>query len=207
MVAGGVQCHSSTPIHPVRSGSQSLLLHPSQQIKIIQLVPIPQDVPLHLTPIHPRHVVLHPPRHQERRVRHDLRAHAHVPLLHEPHRRRHVLRHAQARHDDAEPPPREAGDADLPLHVAEFGRAGRGEDAGVVELGEEEGLVFEADGVVRGEVGEGVGELAEGAADFCGGFSVSPVSFLLCCCGSGDLGGRGGGKWMGEFFFVRLYFV
>lgn len=80
-----------------------------------------------------------------------------MPLLHELDRGRHVLRHPQARHDDAEPPPREAGDADFPLHVAEFGRAGRGEDAGVVELGEEEGLVFQADGVVGGQVGEGVG--------------------------------------------------
>lgn len=150
---------SHIPASPPSSSS-------SQQIKIIQLLPIPQDIPLHLTPIHPRHVILHPPRHRKRRIRHHLRAHAHVPLLHEFHRRRHVLRHAQARHDDAEPPPREAGDADFPLHVAEFGRAGQGEDAGVVELGEEEGLVFQADGVVGGQVGEGVGELAEGAADF-----------------------------------------
>ncbi len=106
-----------------------------------------------------------------------------MPLLHELERRRHVVGHAQPRHDDAEAPAGEAGDADLALHVAEL--EGRGEEAQVVEFGEEEGLVFEADGVGGGEGGEGVGELAEGAADSWGG----------------EMGGLVRGR------DVRLYFV
>lgn len=87
-----------------------------------------------------------------------------MALLHELDRRAHVLRHAQPRHDDAEAPPGEARHADFALHVAEFERAD-GEDAHVVEFFEQEFFVLEADGVGGGEVGEGVGELAEGAAD------------------------------------------
>lgn len=127
---------SSSPIPPPNPPPPPLLPpsppSPSQQIEIVQLLPVPQNVPPDLAPVHPRHDILHVPRHQERRVRHHLRAHPDVPLLHEPDRRRHVVRHAQPRHHDAEAPPREAGDADFPLHVAEFGRGG--EDAHVVEF-------------------------------------------------------------------------
>ena len=129
---------------------------PSQQIKIIQLLPILENIPLHLTAIHPRDEILHVPRHQEGGIRYDLGAYAHVPLLHESHRRRHVLGHVQARHEDGEAPAGEARDAHFALHVAEFDDEG-GEDAHVVEFFDQEFFVLEADGVGGGEVAEGVG--------------------------------------------------
>ena len=149
----------------VRSFSLPYILQPNpypstplyqlQQIEIVQLLPILQDIPLHLTRIHPRHEILHAPRDQKRRIRHHLRAHPHVPLLHKLDGRRHRLGHAQPRHDDAEAPPGEARDAELALHVAEFEAAG--EDAHVVEFGEEELFVLEADGVGGEEAAEEVG--------------------------------------------------
>ena len=78
-----------------------------------------------------------------------------MALLHELHRRGHVLRHVQPRHHDAESAPREAGDTDFALHVAEFDRAG--EDAHIVEFFQEQFFVFKADRIGGGEGGEGVG--------------------------------------------------
>ena len=129
---------------------------PSQQIEIVQLVPVPEHVPLHLAPVHPGDEVLHGPRHQERRVRHHLRPHPHVALLHKLHRRRHRLRHPQPRHHHPEPPPREPGGAHFPLHGAQRA-ASPGQDAHGVEFLQHELFVLDADGVGGGEVGEGVG--------------------------------------------------
>lgn len=93
-----------------------------------------------------------------------------MALFDELDRRRHVLRHAQPRHHDAQSPPRQPRHPDFALHVAEFGRAGGGEDADGVEFFQHEGFDLEADGVGGGEGREGVGELAEGAADPWGAF-------------------------------------
>lgn len=72
-----------------------------------------------------------------------------MALLHKLHRRGNILRHPQTRHHNAEAAPCEACHADFPLDVAEFG--GGGEDPDVVEFGEEELFVLDADGVGGGE--------------------------------------------------------
>lgn len=54
---------------------------PSQQIKVIQLLPVPHDIPLDLAAVHPGDIILHIARHQERRVRDDLAADPHMALL------------------------------------------------------------------------------------------------------------------------------
>ena len=53
----------------------------SQQIKIIQLIPILENVPLDPTRVHPSNKILHIPRHQKRRIRHDFRSNSDMPLL------------------------------------------------------------------------------------------------------------------------------
>ena len=91
-----------------------------------------------------------------------------MPLLHEPRRRLHRVGHLQPRHDDGQAAARERRDRDLVLDVAELGAAvvGRrgggvgGQDAEVVQFGEEEGFVPGAEGVGGGEEGEAVGELS-----------------------------------------------
>lgn len=55
----------------------------SQQIKIIQLLAIPHDVPLDLARIHPGDKVLHVAGDQEGRVRDDFRANPDVALFDE----------------------------------------------------------------------------------------------------------------------------
>ena len=53
------------------------------------------------------------------------------------------LCHTQASHDDGETTATECGDGDLALDFGEFGDAGSGgEDAYVVEFGQEEFFVF-----------------------------------------------------------------
>lgn len=139
----------------------------SQQIKIIQLVPIPQDAPFHLAPLRPRHRVLQAARHQERRIRHDVRAHAHVALRDEPVRGADRGAHLQPRHHDAEAAAAEGGHGDFAGDVAELGSGGRrrGQNAHVGELVEEEGGVFGAEGIMGREEGEEVREVPEGAAE------------------------------------------
>lgn len=48
-----------------------------------------------------------------------------------------------------------------------------------MEFGQEEFLVLEAEGGGRGQVGEGVGELAEGAADSWRGVSFGEGGFFF----------------------------
>lgn len=130
-------------------------------------MPIPQDAPLDLAPLRPRHRVLQAPRHQERRIRHDVRPHAHVALLDEPVRGTNRGAHLQPRHHDAEAAAAEGGDGDFTGHIAELGSCGRRrrQDAHVGELVEEEGGVFGAEGVEGWEEGEEVRELPERAAE------------------------------------------
>ena len=73
------------------------------------------------------------------------------------------LREPGHAHDHGEAPPTEGGDGELVVDVAELRRGG--EDAEVVELGEELRLPLRADGVLRGEAGEAVRVLAQRAAE------------------------------------------
>ena len=132
----------------------------SKQFEIVQLIPIPHDIPLNLAPHNPGNKVLHSPRDEKRRVRDGLGADTDVALLHHLGRSLHRLGHAQPRHDDGEPPPREGRHCGAVLDGRELRRAR--EDAHVVELLEEEGLVLASRGGLGWEEGEAVGELAEG---------------------------------------------
>lgn len=59
------------------------MLQPSQQIKIIQLLPVPHDIPLNLAGVHPRHEILHVAGNQVRRISNDFSADADVTLFDE----------------------------------------------------------------------------------------------------------------------------
>ena len=55
----------------------------SKQIKVIQLIPILQDVPLDLARVDPSNQILHIPRDEKRRICNDFRACSNVALLDE----------------------------------------------------------------------------------------------------------------------------
>lgn len=134
---------------------------PSQQIKVIQLLPVPQDIPLDLRAINPRHKVLHAPCNEECGIGDGLRADPDMALLDKFRGGLHRFGHAEACHDDGQPTAAECGHSDGPLDLGEFGARGGGKDAHVVQLGEQEGLVFEAERGVGGQGGQAVRELSE----------------------------------------------
>jgi hypothetical protein len=140
---------------------------PSQQIKVVQLLPIPQHVPLDLTAVHPRDKILHAPTDQERRIRHHVRADAHMALLDKLDRRRHVLHHARPHHHDADPAPREARDRHFFLHRRQAGALAAAllDDANVVQLLQQRRLVLDAKGRVGRELRKQMGDLAQPAAE------------------------------------------
>lgn len=135
----------------------------SQQLKVIQLIPILHNVPLNLASHGPRHKVLRVPRHQVRRIGNLVNADAHMALLDELRGGLDRLGHAQPCHDDGQAAAGKGTDGDVVLDGGQLG--GGGEDAHVVELVEEQLFVFAAGGVVGGEEGEAVGELADGLED------------------------------------------
>lgn len=66
--------------------SHAIVIHvfsPSEQIEIIQFVPILEDVPLHLAAVHPRHEILHVARDEESRIDDDFRTDANMALFDE----------------------------------------------------------------------------------------------------------------------------
>jgi hypothetical protein len=90
------------PIHASNKIPEPFFSHAtatqSQQIKIIQLLPIPKYIPLDLTPIHPRNKIFHPAGNKERRIRNRLRPHPNMTLLNHLRSSLHGFRHSQPRH-------------------------------------------------------------------------------------------------------------
>lgn len=101
-----VPTHRSHSLHriiacrriPHGLSSPALILCPlpsnsSQQLEVIQLIPVLHNIPLNLASHTPRHKVLRRPRHEIRRVRNRLGTDPHVSLLDHLGRRLHRLRH------------------------------------------------------------------------------------------------------------------
>jgi hypothetical protein len=99
-----------------------------------------KNISLNPTPIHPGNKILHAPRNQIRRIRNRLRPNPDMALLNDLRRGLHRLRHPQSRQAAAG----ESGDRDAVFDARELG----GQDADVVQLGEEERFVFVGESAV-----------------------------------------------------------
>lgn len=72
-----------------------------------------------------------------------------MPLLDKLNRRLHIIRHAQSRHHNAQPAPRERRNRHLVLYIAQFAptAAARANDAHVEEFLEEQVFMLSAEGI------------------------------------------------------------
>lgn len=131
-----------------------------QQLKVIELVAVLHDVLLDLAADGPGNEVFSRSSHQICRICDCLSANADVALLNHLGGRLDRLGHAQPRHNDGEAAAGKGGHGSAMLDGRKL--RGRRNDAHIVELVEEELLVFAADGIIGGEEGQAVGELAEG---------------------------------------------
>lgn len=86
-----------------------------------------------------------------------------MPLLNKFNSTSHRLRHPQPRHHNPQPPPRQPTNPNLPLHLTQLNPLRQ--NPHIIKFLQQQFLMADTDGVVRGEVGERVRELAEGAAD------------------------------------------
>lgn len=162
-----------------RSSLSNLLL---QKLKIIQLIPVLHDVLLDLASHCPGHKVLRRPRDEIGRISDHIRTDSHVALLDHLRRRLDILRHPQSRHDDWQASSGECCDGQLVLDGAELRTCF--DDAHVVELVEEQFFMFATDGIVWGEEGEAVGELAERLRR--GGGVSACLGLCKSCLGGGS---------------------
>ena len=123
---------SLSTLVPVYFPSIVISVHSSQQVEIVQLIPIFLYVSFHFAPINPCHKILHSSRHKVRRIRHHFRPHSHMPLLDKLHPPTNSLCHPQSCHHDCQPASRKSTYRHLPLYLAKLSAVG--EDACVIKL-------------------------------------------------------------------------